>query len=140
MTLETSIKASTTIQQFYDIFKHRVSVDIDPLWGTDSVQVDEYEGAVSTDLIASAIFDNFCEMDQFQEENALELANLIETKVFMPLKRKLIQLEREGCCKALIYKVRNYTRKSWTPQDYKITSGYACLKHSMPLMLLKKTI
>lgn len=137
MTLDISITTARTLQEFRHIFDRNVEVKIDPFWGTDSVTIEGYEGAVSTDLIASAIF-NITNFDASQDAEAYSLAELLANKVFLPLRDEVVRLDAN--CSATIYKIRNIGRIAYTPEDFKITMGYPCLKHSMPLLWLKKDL
>lgn len=154
-TLENALKSSTSLEALHKIFQHNVQVEINPLWGTDSVEVDGYDGVVSTDLIASTIWNlpihDVKQEDSFviiqiedtlpENSDASTLAAILERKVFIPLRDQLIALENQSCgWGGAIYRIANCARIAWTPMDPALTGGYACLKHSMVLNMLRKTI
>ncbi|NGX34066.1 MAG: hypothetical protein K1060chlam1_00413 [Candidatus Anoxychlamydiales bacterium] len=139
MNLEIAVNNSSTCSQFFNIFDNNVQVDVNTMWGTDNVSVDGYEGTVSTDFIARQLFLKFTN-DKVSDDESTQLATLLETKVFIPLRDRIIQLDKYSCCSTLIYKIRNFTRIGWTPEDFNLTAGYPCLRHSMPLIALKKEL
>ncbi len=136
MTLATSISNSLTCKQLCQIFEKNVRVDIDTMWGTDSVSVNGYEDAVSTNFIASHVINNLWDVDESQKDSAQTLQNLLENKVFCPLRDRFLQLERDNRFAALVYKIRNLTRICYTPDNPKLTAGYTCLKHSVCTMFI----
>ena len=140
MRLDHAISQSHTCEQFCNIFSKNVDVQLNTLWGVDAVSVEGYEGTVTTDLIARAVSDKFNNINEDQEQEALKLADNLTSKVFVPLRDRIIQLDRSSCAATLLYKIRNCGRIGWTPEDRNLTAGYAVLKHSMCVMFLNKSV
>lgn len=141
MRLENAILQSRTCQEFCDILDRRVNVQIDSLWGVDTVAIDGYEGTVSTDLIAEQITKKFGHsVKENEEEAGLRLADLLKEKVFIPLRERVKELDVSNCIASLAYKIRNSARLGFTPTDRNLTEGYLVLKHSMCVMYLDKSL
>lgn len=140
MRLDHAISQSQTCEQFCNIFSKSVDVQINTLWGVDAVCVEGYEGTVTTDFIAKAVSAKFSKISEDQEQMALKLADDLTSKIFVPLRDRIIQLDRSNCAATLLYKIRNFGRIGWTPEDRNLTAGYAVLKHSMCVMFLNKSL
>ncbi|MBS0626884.1 MAG: hypothetical protein JSS09_01585 [Verrucomicrobia bacterium] len=140
MRLDHAINQSHTCKQFDEIFSRNVDVQINTLWGIDAVKVEGFEGTVTTDLIARAVSDKFNNINEDQAQIALRLADSLTSKVFVPLRDRIIQLDRSNCTTTLLYKMRNCGRIGFTPEDRNLTAGYPVLKHSMCVMFLNKSL
>ena len=104
MRLDNAINRSTNCRDFCEIFSKGVKVQIDTFWGVDSVSVEGYKGTVTTDFIAEKLFG----IKLGQKEEASQLHDLLKDKVFIPLRNRVIKLDRSNCTATLTYKVRNW--------------------------------
>ncbi len=134
MNLEVALNRSQTCEAFYEIFNAHVHVKIDKVWGVDLVSVEGYTGSISTDFIAEEIIAKFSNIKP--DESAIQLAELLKNKVFIPLRERVVKLEINDCSALLFYTLRNIVRISYTPDCPHLSHGYAVLKHSMCLSFL----
>src|SRR5690348_693453 len=140
MQLDHAIRQSQTCEEFSNIFSKNVAIQINALWGVDAVSVEGYGGTVTMDFIANAIADKFSQIAKGQEIIALKLAGQLISKIFVPLRDRVIHLDRSNCATLLLYKIRNCGRIFWTPEDRDLTARYPVLKHSMWVMFLTKSV
>lgn len=128
MNLSEVIVEAMSIARLNEIFVGEVNVQLG--WVNDSVTIEGYEGAITTDFIAYRVLN----LSGAETEDSKRLANLLEEKVFTPLKILVESPENQYS----LYQLIALTRVGWTPpQSSEFGSSWA-LKHAMVLGLLDR--
>ncbi len=136
MKLADAIMNCGTCGDFSEIFKdNEVYVEIDTWWGEDSVTVNGYEGAVTTDFVAQQMISKFS-CTKNEKTAAIELADVIDEKIFNSLKKRIRKLEKDNCMSTLVYRIRSLHRMGYSPSNINLTGGDYLLQHSACTVLL----
>lgn len=131
LPLQFAINKAHTVAEFGEIFSKNVQVRLN--WFSDSVTIEGYEGAVTTDFIASKIMRTF---DWRPSDEKKQLARLIANKVFLPL-RELVEAPENQC---LPYQLIALKRVTFTPPAAPEFGNSIALKHAMVIGCLDGTI
>jgi hypothetical protein len=86
MNLSQAITKAKSIADLNDIFVSKVNVQLG--WTNDSVTIEGYQGAVTTDFIAHCVLN----LSNSETEDSKRLANFLAEKVFMRINVLLINL------------------------------------------------
>ncbi len=130
MYLSLAITKAESVAEFRDIFAKNVEITLGCM--NDVVTVDGYEGSVSTDVIANKVIGSFSNAET--EDGSKQLATLLATKVFIPLKT-LVESRRNRCSS---YQLIALTRIEWAKSPSHEFGRSVALKHAMVLGFLDK--
>lgn len=128
MNLSQAITKAKSIADLNDIFVSKVNVQLG--WANDSVTIEGYQGAVTTDFIAHRVLN----LSNSETEDSKRLANFLAKKVFIPLKN-LVESPENQCSP---YQLMALTRIGWTPPQFPEFGRSVALKHAMVLGLLDR--
>lgn len=144
------LKECMTPQDFlYRFDTEDLKVDIDEVWGSDTVQSEVYSGknenisvaitdSFTSDELTDTIQKLFGKMDfstyKKHQEAAKEMAGKLQKNVFFPL----LDIVTKRPTETSVYQLRNISRSQEADENDPLTKGYRCLGHSSVLQILRR--